>query len=255
MLVRIRISFDALIKTLILFGYLMFLTWLIGTNAIQLYIHPRYLQLTQMTVMVLFRLVIVQALQIIYLKQDNHHCHHPGRTLRRWLGYMPFLVSLLLAFYLPSSTLNAKLVGTKGFNTGVIAVSEQTLADFAVTMQQMAMIEVTDQNYINVISELRLHPEKYVGRQITITGFVYKDLSFPAAKLALVRYVTFCCSADAIPAGILCEVADEQNYPIGTWLSVQGTLALSEHQKKTVPLISAARVTIIEEPPQPYIYP
>jgi putative membrane protein len=254
LLFRIRISFDAFIKTLILFGYMMFLTWLIGTNAIQLYIHPRYLQLTQMTVMVLLVLVIVQALQIIYLKQDNH-CRHSSRTLRSWLGYMPFLVSLLLAFCLPSSTLNAKLVGTKGFNTGVTAVSEETLAGFAVTMQQMAMIEVTDENYINIISELRLHPEKYAGKQITVTGFVYKDLSFPASNLALVRFVTFCCSADAIPAGILCQVADEQNYPIGTWLTVQGTLAVSEHQKKTIPLISAARVTPVEEPAQPYIYP
>lgn len=254
MLLRIRLSFDAFIKTLILFGYLMFLTWLIGTNDIQLYINPRYLQFTQMTVMVLCVLVIVQALQIIYVKKDNH-CHHPSLTLRSWLGYMPFLLSLFLAFYLPSSTLDAKLVGTKGLNTGVIAVSEKELADFAATMQQMPMIEVTDQNYINVISALRLYPEKYVGKQITITGFVYKDLSFPSSNLALVRFVTFCCSADALPSGILCQVDDEQNYPIGTWLSVQGTLALSEHQKKTIPLLSAERVTIIEEPMQPYIYP
>lgn len=254
MLFRIRFSFDAFIKTLILFGYLMFLTWLIGTNDIRLYINPRYLQLTQMTVLILCVLVIVQALQIIYLKKENH-CHHPSLTLKRWLGYMPFLVSLFLAIYLPSSTLNAKLVGTKGFNTGVIAVSEQELADFAVTMQQMPMIEVTEQNYTNVISALRLYPEKYVGKQITITGFVYKDLSFPSSNLALVRYVTFCCSADAVPSGILCQVDDEQNYPIGTWLIVRGTLELSEHQKKIVPSISAERVTPIEEPLQPYIYP
>lgn len=69
--------------------------------------------------------------------------------------------SLFLAFYLPSSTLDANLVGTKGLNTGVIAVSEEELADFAATMQQISMIEVTDQNYINVISALRLYPEKY----------------------------------------------------------------------------------------------
>ncbi len=254
MLLRIRFSFDAFIKTLILFGYLIFLTWLIGTNDIQLYINPRYLQLTQMTVLVLCVLVIVQALQMIYLKKDNH-CHHPSLTLRSWLGYMPFLVSLFLAFYLPSSTLDAKLVGTKGLNTGVIAVSEPELADFAAAMQQMSMIEVTDQNYINVISALRLQPEKYVGKQITMTGFVYKDLSFPSSNLALVRYVTFCCSADAVPAGILCQVDDEQKYPIGTWLIVRGTLALGGHQQKTVPLIAVEGVTPIAEPVQPYIYP
>ena len=254
MLFRIRLSFDAIIKTFILFGYLMFLTWLIGTNDIRLYINPGYLELTQMTVLVLFVLVIVQALQIIYIKKDNH-CHHSSRIVRNWLGYIPFLVSLMLAFYLPSSTLDAKLVGTKGFNTGVIAVSEQALADFAATMQQMPVIEVTDENYINVISALRLQPEKYVGKQITITGFVYKDLSFPSSELALVRYVTFCCSADAVPSGILCQINDEQNYSIGTWLRVQGTLALSEQQNKTIPLVSVEKVTPIEEPLQPYIYP
>ena len=253
MLLRIGFSMDAFVKTLILFCYLAFLSWMLGARQIQLYIDPRYLWLTEKTVNALFVLLIVQGLQIIHRKKSTTRTHH--YLLKNWLVYLPFIISIYLAFALPSSALDAKLVQMKGFTTRVIAGNTQSLANFAVTMQQDQIIRVTDQNYSYVISELALHPEKYAGKQISINGFVYKDSSFPTTRLALVRYVIFCCSADAMPSGILCQFKEEPKYPVGTWLTVDGTLQTTQQQKKVVPLIMVDNAIPIEEPAHPYIYP
>ena len=91
--------------------------------------------------------------------------------------------------------------------------------------------------------------------QISSTHFVSKDSSFPSSQLVLVRYVIFCCSADAMPYGFLCQIAEGQNYPIGTWLNVHGTVQVSQYQNKLLPMIYVDSATPIDEPDHPYIYP
>lgn len=254
MLRQIRLNFDSLIKSIILFGYIAFLSWLLGTHDIRFYINPRYNQFTEITVNVLLLLLVIQGLQIFYVKKEVSCSPHYIKW--NWTVYIPFIASLVLALSLPSSSLDAKLVSMKGLNTRIIATDKQSLVESTILqLQQASIIQITDQNYTSILSEITLHPNNYIGKKINLIGFVYKDSSFLASQLALVRYVIFCCSADAMPYGFLCQLPEGQNYPTGTWLNIHGTVQISQYQNKEFPLIYADSATPIDEPDHPYIYP
>jgi putative membrane protein len=247
MVVTIRVNWDALIKSFILLGYVTFLAWLLGTHDIQLYINPRFNRLTESTINILLLLLLGQLMRVIYRKE-----HSSDKPKVHWAVYIPFIISLLLASLLPSSPLDTKLVHMKGLNTRVLQpVSEAASLD----LQQSDHIEINDQNYTNVVSELILHPQLYAGKELSMEGFVYTDSTFSLGQFALVRYVIFCCSADAMPYSILCQNNAQQIFPVGTWLKVHGTIQVDEYRQKTVPLISIDTAEPIDEPISPYIYP
>lgn len=246
-MVGIRVNWDALIKSFILLGYITFLAWLLGTHDIQLYINPRFNRLTESTINILLLLVLGQLLRVIYRKE--HSCDN---SKVYWAIYIPFIISLLLAALLPSSPLDAKLIHMKGLNTRILQpVSEATSLD----LQQSDHIEINNYNYMNVISELTLHPQLYAGKELAVEGFVYTDSTFSSGQFALVRYVIFCCSADATPYGLLCQNNTQQSFSNGTWLKVHGTIQVGEYLQKPVPLISINVAEPINEPISPYIYP
>lgn len=254
MLRQIRLNFDSFIKATILLGYIIFLSWLLGTHDIRFYINPRYSHLTEITVNTLLLLLVIQGVQVFYIKKESQ-CNHPP-TKWNWTVYIPFIASLVLALALPSSSLDAKLVSMKGFNTRIIVTDKQSLPESTILqLQQTSTIQVTDQNYTYVLSELTLHPDNYVGKKLTLVGFVYKDSSFSSSQLALIRYVIFCCSADAMPYGLLCQLPEGQNYPTGTWLNVHGTVQVSQYQNKALPIIYVDSATPIDEPDRSYVYP
>jgi putative membrane protein len=251
---QLRLSFNSFIKTIILCGYIAFLSWLLATHDIRFYINPRYSYLTELTIHILLLLLIIQGSQIFYVKKKSEDSSLPIK--RNFTIYIPFVVSLVLASVLPSSSLDAKLVSMKGFNTRIIAPENQSLPESTMLqLQQASDIQVTDQNYTYILSELTLHPNNYVGKKLTVIGFVYEDSSFPSFQLALVRYVIFCCSADATPYAFICQIPEEERFPTGTWLNVHGTVQLIQNQQKTLPLIFVDSATPIDEPDQPYIYP
>jgi putative membrane protein len=247
MAASIRVNWDALIKSFLLLGYVAFLSWLLGTHDIQLYINPRFNRLTESTINVLLLMLLGQLTRIIYREESSSN-----QPKMYWTVYIPFILSLLLAAFLPSSPLDAKLIHMKGLNTSVLQAAPEAISS---TLQQSDHIEINNQNYTNVVSELMLHPQLYAGKELAMEGFVYTDSTFSSGQFALVRYIIFCCSADAIPYSILCQNNTQQSFPVGTWLTVHGTILVDEYRQKTVPLISINTAELIDQPASPYIYP
>jgi putative membrane protein len=59
---------------------------------------------------------------------------------------------------------------------------------------------------------------------MTLTGFVYKDPSFPEDTILVSRLLINCCAADASVVGFHARVEDENDYKDGEWISVTGTV-------------------------------
>lgn len=255
---RRKFIFDmhALIRSSILAGFLTLLIWLVSTQQLSLYINPRFKVLTELSGFVLFAMLIVQAVTIIRPAAFNsgRHTHSHGG---RW-SYLPFIIVLTLAFWVPGNTLNANLVSTKGLNSQLSAAAKD-LKDMprplAVELKKTRSIKVTDLTFTEVMSELQFFPEDYIGKELTVTGFVFRPPAATKNQFSIVRYVVMCCTSDALPYGVLCELTGADKYEEGTWLSLSGVIQMTKYEDRLVPSIKVTSQRIVEQPKNPYVFP
>ncbi|AKS32229.1 TIGR03943 family putative permease subunit [Mycolicibacterium goodii] len=93
------------------------------------------------------------------------------------------------------------------------------------------------------------------GRTITVTGFTMRD----GDHTDLARIVIICCAADAQLARIRLAgpaAAQAASYPENSWIEVEGTVpaAQDDSTRRTIPTITAVRVSRTDPPPHPYAY-
>ncbi len=250
---------DVLLKALILLGFGIYLYHLVGSGDINLFINPRYVGLTKFTYIALAVMFLVQTGQLF--SRDRHVCggHGPaGPVLNRTM--LPFIFTLLVAFFVPHTTLDANLAANKGLEpvsgyTGGNTGSNSNTGERTEHRDTAGVIEVTDENFTAVLTSLYLAPSDYSGKEIVLRGFVYRQPDFAAHQFGLVRFVVNCCTADAVLGGIICEAEEELNYADGSWLQVRGIVALDGHDEQEIPVLKVISMEPVEEPANPYVYP
>jgi uncharacterized membrane protein YcgQ (UPF0703/DUF1980 family) len=84
----------------------------------------------------------------------------------------------------------------------------------------------------------------FAGEHLTFSGALVRD----ARSSAVVRYAITCCRADASPIAV--RLGRTPHYPAGTWLRVDGTVALHNGTLLLVP----ARFERIPMPRDPFVY-
>ncbi|HKU81869.1 MAG TPA: hypothetical protein VJP76_06830, partial [Candidatus Tumulicola sp.] len=84
----------------------------------------------------------------------------------------------------------------------------------------------------------------FAGERLTFTGQLARD----ARGAALVRYAITCCRADAAP--VVVRLAGAFPYSDGTWLRVDGSVAVADGRA----LLRADRFARIAPPSDPFVY-
>lgn len=252
---RYVFDFDAFVRAIILLGFIILFTWLIQTEQMSLYVNPQFLCLTKITSYLLFPMCITQLANIFrpaYTFKDQHGHNHSFL----WI-YTPFIFVLGLSFAVSSNTLNANLVNAKGLNSQ-LSVPAVTLEEYprplASKLHQLQLIEVTDPDYSEIMSELELYPNDYISKELTMTGFVFRPPGITNNQFSLVRYVIVCCPSDALPYGVLCEVKDASKYKDGTWLSIKGNIQQTNFDGKVVAVVKITSLQQVKEPKNPYVF-
>ncbi|MFB5193210.1 TIGR03943 family putative permease subunit [Alicyclobacillus fastidiosus] len=136
--------------------------------------------------------------------------------------------------------------------------------------QDHAVIQNTGQlSEETIADEYGTNGTGVVGRNVSITGFVYHPPRFPYNTFILTRYFIFCCIADAEPVGILVQSQKSQTLTNDEWVSVNGkilsqplSIYLNQYeptswypQQPKQPYILAKTVTQIPVPLYPYMVP
>lgn len=128
---------------------------------------------------------------------------------------------------------------------------EELMAD----LLNESVIQVTEKNYLDIMTLLDLHLEKFVGKELEITGFVFREQDFPENRLVVARFSMTCCTADAGVYGTLIEAEDAHLYEDDMWIKVRGTIHETEYNGFQLPVIHLREVTVVAEPASPYVYP
>lgn len=116
-------------------------------------------------------------------------------------------------------------------------------------------IKVTEENYLDVMTVLDLYIDDFVGKEMEIVGFVYREPDFQDHQMVVARFSMTCCVADSAVYGTMVEADFAHEYVNDTWVKVRGTLQKSTYHDLTIPLIQLREIEVVEEPHQPYVFP
>jgi len=73
--------------------------------------------------------------------------------------------------------------------------------------------------------------------------------------MGIVRYTITCCTADAMPCGLLCEYEHASSLKTGSWVQINGTIAMTQIKNSDYAEVKIKSVRPAKEPENPYVYP
>lgn len=174
-----------------------------------------------------------------------------------------FILPIILALIFPTQTLNKEFTDmskqTSEDNKGNVNKedlnSEDVNNDISVNEKlSSSLIKIDTGDFINILNELYEKIDDYVGKEVEIEGFVYKEDRF-GDKFIISRSLMVCCAADTQVVGLMCDYNDSKSLKQNSWFKVVGTIEKYTFEDKIVPLIKISSLSPIEELKNSYVYP
>jgi putative membrane protein len=103
--------------------------------------------------------------------------------------------------------------------------------------------------------EISADIQKYRGRQIELTGFVYKEDVLQENQLVLSRFLITHCVADASIIGFISELEEAPSIDQDTWIKATGIIDTTSFDGVELPMVKITGWEKVEEPLEPYLYP
>jgi uncharacterized repeat protein (TIGR03943 family) len=166
-------------------------------------------------------------------------------------GHLPVglglgLLGLPLAFgvLVPARPLGSGALDTTSANlrTGLVGRAAPSLhADTAAwTLLDWAVARLRDPSLSN-----------YVGRPVSVVGFVHRTANLASDEFDVARFVVVCCSADGTAVTLRVRHANAEALASDSWVRVTGTLSPAG----STAVVVADTVTAVSQPRSPYLYP
>ncbi|MCT2536915.1 TIGR03943 family protein [Aquibacillus koreensis] len=134
-------------------------------------------------------------------------------------------------------------------------MTEEEYNEIASNLETEPSIEMNDTVYSAYYEAISANVEEYVGKEITLNGFVYKEDNFEENQFVLARYLITHCVADSTIIGFLSNLDDVTLIMEDTWMEISGTIYIEDYNGVQLPAIKVKEWKEIQEPPQPYLYP
>jgi putative membrane protein len=116
-------------------------------------------------------------------------------------------------------------------------------------------ILLNDDVYAAYYESMHEDLDSYVGKEIELKGFVYKEEGFNEDQLVISRFLVSHCVADASIVGFLSQFQEASGLEADSWIKAKGTIEMAEYNGTMLPLLKVTEWESISEPDQPYIYP
>lgn len=282
-------AYHRYIRGIILIGLAMLLFKLLVTGNIYNLIAPKMIKFTYIAFVVILLLGSLQVWRDGREKQDDCNCckHHtalkPG--MKSFFVYVLFVVPIISAFLFGSVTIDGSLAGKRGMNQSVQARSMeknekegrqvnfdwrevlveqdatsnlptnyQTEEQLAKSMLGQRKIQVEENNYVQTMSIISQDVNGFKGKEITFSGFIYRDKDVTGNKAVVARYGITCCIADASVWGMIVAGENVKKLPQETWVKIIGLLDETTYKGTLFPLVKVSKVEKINTPIDPYVY-
>lgn len=276
-----RLNIDIIIKILILLGFSAFYLEIIATNEIMMYVHPRIIPFAIFGVMSMLIIAIILITSIFSINKKR----------LKVKNYIAFIIPLALIFFIQSTNANSAmktndlssiensnassdtgssdvLTNNSNENTNLNSststfelYSGKTESDGQDTIDRKELdiknniIQVNSKSFVFSLDEILGNPDKYDGKEIEITGFVYRDKNLKENEFIIGRFMMVCCAADMQIAGIRCDGNNLKSYSNDTWIKIQGKIKKDTYEGQVDPLIIVEHIERDLNPDTSYVYP
>lgn len=115
-------------------------------------------------------------------------------------------------------------------------------------------IVVVEDRYLDITNSIHVYLDSFLGKEIEIVGFVYKDPDFEDDQFVVARFGITCCVADANVFGILSTADEMLEVQEDEWIRATGILSKTTIDDWDFPYLQITTIEKIEEPENPYIY-
>ena len=185
--------------------------------------------------------------QVVWLEPSKAR----GRLHARasWLAVGLLALPAVLSLLAPARPLGASAISNRGIG---LTAPEQSSS--AARIQRPA---ATPQNILDWLREFSSlgDPRALDGRDVDVTGFVYRDGRNKPDQFWVSRFVVSCCVADAAAIGMLVQTSAAERLAMDSWVRVTGKLKAGEFAGELIPIIIAEQVEPTQQPEHPYLYP
>jgi len=276
-----KLNIENIIKILILLGFSLFYFRIIVTNEIIKYVHPR---IVPFVVLGMIAMVIIA----LFLIKDSFHSKKKKFKIK---NYIIFIIPLIMIFFMQSTSAESTTITSSDINvnTGSNITSNSNLNNVSTNNTNQDnnsnngltfdlyggktetngqgtsdkkeldikdnVINVNSKNFVFSLDEILDNPDKYVGQEIEITGFVYKDKTLKENEFVVGRFIMVCCAADLQIAGLGCEGTNLEAYPNDTWIKIKGKIKNDTSDGTADPVIVVEHMEKDLNPDTSYVYP
>jgi uncharacterized repeat protein (TIGR03943 family) len=116
-------------------------------------------------------------------------------------------------------------------------------------------IVIKDNGFMELLTVVDLFLDRYIGKQMEITGFVYREPDMKEDQFVVSRLSMMCCSADSSPYGVLVESAAAKTLKKDSWVKIVGTIGTTKYKDNEIMRLNATSIESIQAPETPYVYP
>jgi len=239
-------------QSLLLIALGIFLTVKIVSGKLIWYIHPRFIPLTVLAVVVLLLIGMVVFIAGSRTGQDHGeeeqepgHEHGPS-AWRLAVVTLPLAIGVLI----PAHPLNASAMGGKGISSAV-----PITAGGNATIQFDQAADTRNILQWNGLFNSNADPSTYLGQEANVIGFVYHDPNLKDGQFLVGRFALVCCPADAFAVVMVVIWPQSATLPTNQWVKVKGPVQSVQLNGQTLPSIQAVSVELVDPPPQTYLYP
>ena len=118
----------------------------------------------------------------------------------------------------------------------------------------MDRIVIEDEMFLDAMLVIAAYLHKFQGKEIELSGFVYRDPAMSGNELALTRNMTTCCSAHATLYGTLVRGEGLDVFEDESWIRIRGLID-EDLIFQNMPVIIVLDAEAILPPDQSYVYP
>ena len=277
-----------MLRFLILSGYFELMMYLQVSGKLDQYINVHYRYLAILSMILSALLALVQ----LYLwvkngkaeeethEHDHDHDHGLSKPYQRGIAYVLLALPVIVGTLFPTVSLDTTIVEAKGFN---FPVSKESVGDPEMQTQYLKpdtsiyfnksdyldqmnelkekygdkqTIEITDENYLEVMELIYNYPSEFIGKKISYEGFVYQTPNDSNEDIFLFRFGIIHCVADSGVFGLLTHMPEGVTVKNDEWYKIEGTIQSDYYQpfKREIPAVVVTNAEKVSAPKNQYVY-
>ena len=134
-------------------------------------------------------------------------------------------------------------------------LTEEEYDGYVQELQSLSHIMMDTYLYNLYYEEISKDLNKYIGKTVQLSGFVYKEEGFSDNQLVISRFLVTHSPDDADIVGFLSEFNEASTLSEDTWIEATGTLEKTNYNGSELPQLKITSWKKIDEPDESYVYP